>query len=255
MRGRAPAGAEARSQAALARDTRVAVGKRPTSRASLQSVKALAGRARSLRARWRGPDRRSRPSGPVGDGAWSWFGDPRAVTHDGRTYVRLGRPAGRYQGQLLRPRHRRAGDRGPPGAPQPGRSREPVGAGPARRSSRRLLLAARRPDDALPRVLAARGRHVLGRAANRAHEHARASADTRTRTRSGWRTSPPRTCSGAAATTTRRSRSRTTARQLVAGANADHDAGRAPVREVRLERRRHDPRGLHERPPERVRRT
>ena len=23
----------------------------------------------------------------VGDGAWSWFGDPRAVTHDGRTYV------------------------------------------------------------------------------------------------------------------------------------------------------------------------
>ena len=24
---------------------------------------------------------------PVGDGAWSWFGDPRAVTHDGRTYV------------------------------------------------------------------------------------------------------------------------------------------------------------------------
>ena len=26
-------------------------------------------------------------SHPVGDGAWSWFGDPRAVTHDGRTYV------------------------------------------------------------------------------------------------------------------------------------------------------------------------
>ena len=25
--------------------------------------------------------------GPVGDGAWSWFGDPRAITHDGRTYV------------------------------------------------------------------------------------------------------------------------------------------------------------------------
>jgi hypothetical protein len=25
--------------------------------------------------------------GPIGDGAWSWFGDPRAVTHDGRTYV------------------------------------------------------------------------------------------------------------------------------------------------------------------------
>jgi hypothetical protein len=24
---------------------------------------------------------------PIGDGAWSWFGDPRAVTHDGRTYV------------------------------------------------------------------------------------------------------------------------------------------------------------------------
>ena len=24
---------------------------------------------------------------PVGDGAWSWFGDPRAVTHDGRTFV------------------------------------------------------------------------------------------------------------------------------------------------------------------------
>jgi hypothetical protein len=24
---------------------------------------------------------------PVGDGAWSWFGDPRALTHDGRTYV------------------------------------------------------------------------------------------------------------------------------------------------------------------------
>jgi hypothetical protein len=23
----------------------------------------------------------------IGDGAWSWFGDPRAVTHDGRTYV------------------------------------------------------------------------------------------------------------------------------------------------------------------------
>jgi len=23
----------------------------------------------------------------VGDGAWSWFGDPRAVTHDGRTYI------------------------------------------------------------------------------------------------------------------------------------------------------------------------
>jgi PKD repeat protein len=23
----------------------------------------------------------------LGDGAWSWFGDPRAVTHDGRTYV------------------------------------------------------------------------------------------------------------------------------------------------------------------------
>ena len=24
---------------------------------------------------------------PVGDGAWSWFGDPRAVTHNGRTFV------------------------------------------------------------------------------------------------------------------------------------------------------------------------
>jgi PKD repeat protein len=24
---------------------------------------------------------------PIGDGAWSWFGDPRAVTHNGRTYV------------------------------------------------------------------------------------------------------------------------------------------------------------------------
>ena len=24
---------------------------------------------------------------PIGDGAWSWFGDPRAVTHDNRTYV------------------------------------------------------------------------------------------------------------------------------------------------------------------------
>jgi PKD repeat protein len=24
---------------------------------------------------------------PLGGGAWSWFGDPRAVTHDGRTYV------------------------------------------------------------------------------------------------------------------------------------------------------------------------
>jgi PKD repeat protein len=24
---------------------------------------------------------------PLGDGAWSWFGDPRAVTHDGVTYV------------------------------------------------------------------------------------------------------------------------------------------------------------------------
>ena len=23
----------------------------------------------------------------VGDGAWSWFGDPRAITHDGRTYI------------------------------------------------------------------------------------------------------------------------------------------------------------------------
>src|ERR671917_576269 len=23
----------------------------------------------------------------LGDGAWSWFGDPRAVTHDGSTYV------------------------------------------------------------------------------------------------------------------------------------------------------------------------
>jgi hypothetical protein len=25
--------------------------------------------------------------GPIGDGAWSWFGDPRAITHDGRTYT------------------------------------------------------------------------------------------------------------------------------------------------------------------------
>src|SRR5918997_7170558 len=24
---------------------------------------------------------------PLGGGAWSWFGDPRAVTHEGRTYV------------------------------------------------------------------------------------------------------------------------------------------------------------------------
>jgi hypothetical protein len=24
---------------------------------------------------------------PIGDGAWSWFGDPRAITHNGRTYV------------------------------------------------------------------------------------------------------------------------------------------------------------------------
>jgi BNR repeat-containing family member/PKD domain/Concanavalin A-like lectin/glucanases superfamily len=24
---------------------------------------------------------------PLGDGAWSWFGDPRAITHDGMTYV------------------------------------------------------------------------------------------------------------------------------------------------------------------------
>ena len=24
---------------------------------------------------------------PLGGGAWSWFGDPRAVTHGGKTFV------------------------------------------------------------------------------------------------------------------------------------------------------------------------
>ncbi len=32
---------------------------------------------------------------PVGDGAWSWFGDPRAVTDDGHTYVGTARKRGR----------------------------------------------------------------------------------------------------------------------------------------------------------------
>ena len=99
---------------------------------------------------------------PVGDGAWSWFGDPRAVTHDGRTYVGLGRPGGRRQGQLVRPRDRRAGDRRASGAPEPGRPCEPVAACAAGRAARRLLLAPRGPGDALPRVVTAGGRDRLG---------------------------------------------------------------------------------------------
>ena len=190
---------------------------------------------------------------PVGDGAWSWFGDPRAVTNDGRTYVGWGRPAGGCQSQLVRPRHWRARDRGSPGASEPGRSREPLSAGPARRSSRRLLLAARRPDHALPRVLAARGRQLLGRAANRAHEHAGHprihvpepdQAGNESATYLFWRGgnyNPTFSIQNDGET------SWSPARTLITM------PGRAPLREVRLERRRHDPRGLHERPPERVR--
>ena len=92
-----------------------------------------------------------------------------------------------------------------------GRPRQPVDPGPARRAARRLLLAPRRPLHALPRVLESGGRDLLGAAADGAHEYAGHPA-TRTRTRSGSRPRTGPTCSGAAATTTRPSRSRTTAR-------------------------------------------
>ena len=82
-----------------------------------------------------------------------------------------------------------------------------------------------------------------------------ARAATRIRTRSASRPSSARICSGAAATTTRRSPRRPTAATPGARrARLINVPGERPYVEVRLRRHRHDPRRLHERPPERGRR-
>ena len=77
-----------------------------------------------------------------------------------------------------------------------------------------------------------------------------AAAATRTPTRCSCRPRPTAsTCSGGAATSTRRCR-RHRRHHLVAGPDGDLQRGRAAVREVRRQRPRHHRHGLHPGPPE-----
>jgi hypothetical protein len=166
----------------------------------------------------------------------------------------MGRPRWGHHGELVRPRHARARDGGPGRAAQPGRPCQPVDRGAARWPARRVLLAARRPGDALPGLLTAGGRDLVGGATDRPGEHA------------GYprlHVSEPRSARGRGPDLPVLAR-----RQLqpdllgpgrrlehvVPGAQPDSDARGAPLCEVRLERWGHHPRGLHERAPGRVRR-
>ena len=106
---------------------------------------------------------------------------------------------------------RRARDRRAGRPPQPRRPRQPLDPGAPGRPARRLLLAPRRARHALPRLERAGRRELVGGAADASGERAGDRSATPTRTRSA---SPPRgrpTCSGEAATTTRRSPRRPTA--------------------------------------------
>ena len=80
----------------------------------------------------------------LGDGAWSWFADPRAVHHQGvpPPHVRrLGGTRRRREGLGLRPRHADEDDGGHRAAGRGRRPREPGDPGPARRPRARVLLA------------------------------------------------------------------------------------------------------------------
>ena len=151
---------------------------------------------------------------PIGDGAWSWFGDPRAVTHTGahtRTYVGWVDQEGDIKVSSY---DHATGQRVT--AVLQARLNQDDHANPSiqvRPDGRLVVYYSRHvgPGDALPRVLAARGRHRLGPAADGADEHAghpRLHLPEPDPPRRGGRAP---TCSGAAATTTRPSRSRTTA--------------------------------------------
>ena len=176
--------------------------------------------------------------------------DGRAVDQDLRG---LGRPRGRHQGDVVRPLLRAARHRGAAGAAQPGRPREPVDPRAAGRAADGLLLAARGAGDVLQDLDAPPGRALMERAANDPRQHDRGlwlhlSEPDQAR---GRAPDVPVLARGELQPDVLDSAGRVG--HVVAGAQPDGSPPRAPLCEVRVERHRHDPPGLHERAPGRVR--
>ena len=148
----------------------------------------------------------------LGDGAWSWFADPRAVHHRGRTYVGWVAQDGDIKVSaydhvtlarttaLVAPRVEVDDHANPAVQILPdGRVRAYYSAHGGTRMWYRTSLA---PEDV----------SAWGPAQTDAGEPRPGRPASRTRTRSTWPRRAGRTCSGAAATSTRRSRARPTAR-------------------------------------------
>ena len=187
----------------------------------------------------------------IGSGAWSYFGDPRAVHAGGRTFV-LGRPEGLHA-------RRRARSQPPDRAPAPDpavddrRSQQPVALRAHRRADHGLLFGPQRPaiytGSPPSRTRSRASRRRTGSATNTPGRWA-----TRTRTRSGP-TAGCGCCSGAP-TGSRATRSAglrwSRAQTLVRGPLFTRAPRRAPrprrapptLRQVR-ERRRAHPRDVH----------
>ena len=195
---------------------------------------------------------------PIGDGGWSWFGDPRAVTYTGahtRTYVGWVDLEGDIKVSSY---DHDTGDRVT--ATLQARLNRDDHANPSmqvRPDGRLVVYYSRHVGPAMHYRVSSNPEDVdlLGRAADRAHQHARHPRlhlpqpdPARRRGRHlpvlARRQLQPHLLDPAGRLD-----------HLVARPHAHHDARRAAVREVRLERRRHHPRGVHERPPGRVRAT
>ena len=182
----------------------------------------------------------------LGAGAWSYFGDPRAIAHDGHTFTGWISTTGNVWVAHIRPDgqlHQAGHLQGPRGR----RPQQPVARLPPRRAHRGVLQPALGPHpaaaepapepDALPGLQeAVLDRRLRARPARQRPTCPAASA-TPTRTRSSSAASCG--CSGAAAAGTRRSPTRATAATGCRRASCcvSHDRG-AALLEVR--RRRQD---------------
>ena len=152
----------------------------------------------------------------LGAGAWSYFGDPRAIHHDGHTFTGWISTTGNVwvADHVPGRRAEEAHDLQGPGARRP---QQPVARVPPRRPHRRLLLAALGPPPA-PSIRSAgcatgsaciRTRSASSAPCTRSTRTSPAASATRIRTRSSSATSCG--CSGAGETGTRRSPTRGTA--------------------------------------------
>ena len=153
----------------------------------------------------------------LGAGSWSYFGDPRAISHDGDTFTGWISTTGNVW--VARYTRRRAADQARDlQGPRARRPQQPVARLPARRAHHGVLLAALRAppaaardpeQDALHGVVEPVLDQRLRAGAHRRHQRPRRPRATRIRTRSSSRTGCG--CSGAGATGTRRSPTPTTA--------------------------------------------